>query len=210
MRIWHPRTFITQKHVKFFKKNQVRCFKLEFVKYNFNHIWSKGRAYGGGVGPMGAGGQGMPPSFHMTSRGRTRAHWSGPTKSPPKRHEKTKVGRGLGNLLVKCCNCRVLDLVLSSVPCPIADVPCGNDCAHSFSVEEIGVFQACLVENPSIQVVRFENHAEWRFCLATFVCRALLAHWRLVGAVALGWAHWRPSVLSLPLVFSPCVHARFC
>ena len=49
------------------------------------------------------------------------------------------------------------------------------------------MFQACLVENPSVQVVYFENHAERRFCLAPFVCRALLAHWRLVGVVALGW-----------------------
>ena len=46
------------------------------------------------------------------------------------------------------------------------------------------MFEACLVENPSVQVVCFENHAEWIFCLAPFVCRALLAHWRLVGAVA--------------------------
>ena len=53
-----------------------------------------------------------------------------------------------------------------------------------FSVEEIRAFQACLVVNPS-QVVCFENHAEWRFCLAPFfVCRALSAQWRSVGAVA--------------------------
>ena len=42
------------------------------------------------------------------------------------------------------------------------------------------MFQACLVVNPS-QVVCFENHAEWRFCLAPFGVS------RLVGAVALGW-----------------------
>ena len=110
-----------------------------------------------------------------------------------------------------CFNCRVLNLVstccvfFSSLSdCCCHDVPCGNDCAHSFSVEEIRVFQACLVENPSVQVVCFENHAEWRFCLAPFVCRALLAHWRLVGAVALGG---RSGVLSLPLVFSLCTCA---
>ena len=100
-----------------------------------------------------------------------------------------------------CCKCRVLNLVstcfvfFSSLShCCCHDVPCGNDCALSFSVEEIRVFTACLVENPSVQVVCFENHAEWRFCLAPFVCRALLAHWRL-------------SVLSLPLVFSLCTCA---
>ena len=64
-----------------------------------------------------------------------------------------------------------------------------------FSVEEIRVFQACLVENPSVQVVCFENHAEWRFCRAPFlVYRALSAQWRL-------------SVLSLLLVFSFCTSA---
>ena len=42
------------------------------------------------------------------------------------------------------------------------------------------MFQACLVGIPS-QVVCFENHAEWRFCLASFCVS------RLVGAVALGW-----------------------
>ena len=101
-----------------------------------------------------------------------------------------------------CCNCRVLNLVstccgfFSSLShCCCHYVPCGNDCAHSFPVEEIRVFQACLVENPSVQVVCFENHAEWRrFCLVPFVCRALLAQ-------------WRPSVLSLPLVFTLCTCA---
>ena len=95
---------------------------------------------------------------------------------------------------VACCNFHVLNLVStcfvffgSLSHCCCHDVPCGDDWAHSFSVEEIRVFQACLVENPSVEVVCFENHAEWRFCLAPFVCRALLAHWRLVGAVALGW-----------------------
>ena len=89
------------------------------------------------------------------------------------------------------------------------DVPCGNNWAHSFSVEEIRVFQACLVENPSVQVLCFENHAEWRFCLAPFVCRALLAHWRLVGAVALGWRSGARA--SCPFLwFSPFAHARFC
>ena len=67
--------------------------------------------------------------------------------------------------------------------CCCHDVPC----AQNFSVEEIRVFQTCLVENPSVKVVYFENHAEWRFCFAPFVCRALLARWRLVGVVALGW-----------------------
>ena len=93
--------------------------------------------------------------------------------------------------------------------CCCHDVPCGNDCAQNFSVEEIRVFQACLVENPSVQVVCFENHAEWRFCLAPFVCRALLAHWRLVGAVALGWRSGARACCPF-LWFSPCVHARFC
>ena len=113
-------------------------------------------------------------------------------------------------------NCRVLNLVstccvfFSSLShCCCHDVPCGNDCAQNFSVEEIRVFQACLVENPSVQVVCFENHAEWRFCLAPFVCRALLAHWRLVGAVALGWRSGARACCPF-LWFSPCVHARFC
>ena len=115
-----------------------------------------------------------------------------------------------------CCNCRVLNLVstccvffssLSHSCCH--GVPCGNDCAHSFSVEEIRVFQACLVENPSVQVVCFENHAEWRFCLAPFVCRALLVHWRFVGAVALGWRSGARACCRF-LWFSPCFHERFC
>ena len=115
-----------------------------------------------------------------------------------------------------CCNCSVLNLVstccdfFSSLShCCCHDVPCGNDCAHSFSVEEIRVFQACLVENPSVQVVCFENHAEWRFCLAPFVCRALLAHWRLVGEVVLGWRSGARACCPF-FWFSPCVHARFC
>ena len=91
-----------------------------------------------------------------------------------------------GNGLPQCCNCRVLNLVstccvfFSSLShCCCHDVPCGNDCTHSCPVEEIRVFQACFVDNPS-QVVCFENHAEWRFCLALFCVS------RLVGAVALG------------------------
>ena len=111
-----------------------------------------------------------------------------------------------------CCNCRVLNLVstrcvffssLSHRCCH--DVPC----AQNFSVEEIRVFQACLVQNPSVQVVCFENHAEWRFCLAPFVCCALLAHWRLVGVVALGWRSGARACCPF-LWFSLCVHARFC
>ena len=108
--------------------------------------------------------------------------------------------------LFYCCNCRVLNLVstrcvfFSSLShCCCHDVPC----AQNFSVEEIRVFQACLVQNPSVQVVCFENHAEWRFCLAPFVCCALLAHWRSRARLA----QWRPSVLSLPLVFSVCTCA---
>ena len=96
-----------------------------------------------------------------------------------------------------CCNCRVLNLVstcfvfFSSLShCCCHDVPCGNDCAHSFSVEAVRVFQACLVENPSVQVVCVENHAEWRFDLLPLcVARcwrtgALSAQWCSVGAVA--------------------------
>ena len=109
-----------------------------------------------------------------------------------------------------CCNCRVLNLVstrcvfFSSLShCCCHDVPC----AQNFSVEEIRVFQACLVQNPSVQVVCFENHAEWRFCLAPFCVS------RTVGALApcrrsrARLAQWRPSVLSLPLVFSVCTCA---
>ena len=64
------------------------------------------------------------------------------------------------------------------------------------------MFQACLVVNPN-QVVCFENHAEWRFCLAPFDVS------RLVGAVALGWRSGaRARCCFLPL-FSPCVvHVR--
>ena len=108
-----------------------------------------------------------------------------------------------------CCNCRVLNLVstccdfFSSLShCCCHDVPCGNDCAHSFSVEEVRVFQACLVENPSVQVVCFENHAEWEILSCSLCCVALC--WR-TGAARL--AQWRPSVLSLPLVFSLCTCA---
>ena len=56
--------------------------------------------------------------------------------------------------------------------------------------------------NPS-QVVCFENHAEWRFCLAPFSVS------RLVGAVALGWRSGaRARCCFLPF-FSPCVvHVR--
>ena len=107
-----------------------------------------------------------------------------------------------------CCNCRVLNLVStcfvflygSLSHCCCHDVPCGNNWAHSFSVEEIRVFQACLVENPSVQVVCFENHAEWTFCLAPFVCRALLA---------LGWRSGARACCPF-LWFSPCANARFC
>ena len=113
-----------------------------------------------------------------------------------------------------CCNCRVLNLVstccvfFSSLShCCCHDVPSGNDCAQNFSVEEIRVFQACLVENPSVQVVCFENHAEWRFCFAPFVCRALVGALAPCRRSCARLAQWRPSVLSLPL-FSPCVHAR--
>ena len=61
----------------------------------------------------------------------------------------------------------------------------------AFSVEEIRVFEACLMVIPS-QVVCFENHAEWRFCLAPFWCVApgLRSGARL--------AQWRPSTLLLP------------
>ena len=113
-----------------------------------------------------------------------------------------------------CCNCCVLNLVStccvffsSQSHCCCHDVSCGNDCAQNFSVEEIRVFQACLVENPSVQVVCFENRAEWRFCLAS-LCVS-----RSVGALApcrrscARLAQWRPSVLSLPLVFSLCTCA---
>ena len=109
-----------------------------------------------------------------------------------------------------CCNCRVLNLVstrcvfFSSLShCCCHDVPC----AQNLSVEEIRVFQACLVQNPSVQVVCFENYAEWRFCLAPFCVL------RSVGALApcrrsrARLAQWRPSVLSLPLVFSVCTCA---
>ena len=69
------------------------------------------------------------------------------------------------------------------------------------------MFQTCLVENPSVHVVCFENHAEWRFCLAPFVCRALLAHWRPVGAVALGWRSGARACCPFPLLISLCTCA---
>ena len=105
-----------------------------------------------------------------------------------------------------CCNCRVLKLVStrfglfcfsfgSLSRCCCHGVPCWYQLDTQFSVKEIRVFQACLVENPSVQVVCFENHAEWRFCLAPFVCRALLAQ-------------WRPSALLLPLFSPRAVHVR--
>ena len=57
-----------------------------------------------------------------------------------------------------CCNCRVLNLVsiccgvfcFSSVPCPLAVAmvfPVNNNWAHSVSVEEMRVSQACIVVN---------------------------------------------------------------
>ena len=59
------------------------------------------------------------------------------------------------------------------------------------------MFQACLMVIPS-QVVRFENHAEWRFCLAPFRC---VAPGRRSGAD-------QAQCCFLPL-FSPCVvHVR--
>ena len=64
------------------------------------------------------------------------------------------------------------------------------------------MFEACLVENPSVQVVCFENHAEWRFCLAPFCVL------RLVGAVAPVGALAPERVV--PYLVSPCAHARFC
>ena len=75
--------------------------------------------------------------------------------------------------------------------CCCHDVPCGNDCAQNFSVEEIGVFQACLVENPSVQVVCFEKPRRKEIlscslCVSRSVGRtgALSAQLRSVGAVA--------------------------
>ena len=53
------------------------------------------------------------------------------------------------------------------------------------------MFQACLVLNPS-RMVCFENHAEWRFCLAPFWC---VAPCRRSGARL---AQWRPSALLFP------------
>ena len=58
------------------------------------------------------------------------------------------------------------------------------------------MFQACLVENPSVQVVCFENHTEWRFCLAP------LCVLRSVAAMA-------PERV-VPSFDFLCVHARFC
>ena len=132
-------------------------------------------------------------------------------------NDSSDVPKARPGILLKCCNCRVLNLVstffvfFSSVShCCFRDVPCGNDCAHSFSVEEIRVFQACLVENPSVQVVCFENHAEWRFCLAPFcVSRLVGALAPCLGAVALGWRSGARACCPF-LWFSPCVHARFC
>ena len=71
------------------------------------------------------------------------------------------------------------------------------------------MFQACLVENPSVQVVCFENHAE-RKILSCSLCvvpcwrtGALSGQCRSVGAVA-------PERVVPSFGFSPCVHARFC
>ena len=73
---------------------------------------------------------------------------------------------------------------------------------HSFSVEGIRVIQVYHVVNPS-QVECFENHAEWRFCLASLWC---VAPCRRSGA---WWAQWRASALLLLSLFSPCVvHVR--
>ena len=74
-----------------------------------------------------------------------------------------------------------------------------------FSVEEVRVFQACLMVIPS-QVVCSENHAEWRFCLAPFW---FVAPGRHSGARL---AQWRPSALLLPFfVLALCrARAHFC
>ena len=63
------------------------------------------------------------------------------------------------------------------------------------------MFQACLMVIPS-QVVCFENHAEWRFCLAPFWC---VAPGRRSGARL---AQWRPSALLLPSFVLALCRAR--
>ena len=108
-------------------------------------------------------------------------------------------------------NCCILNLVstrcVSSVPCPIA-VAMMFHVHRIFLLRKIRVFQTCLVEIPSVQVVYFENHAEWRFCLAPFVCPCS------VGALApcrrsrARLAQWRPSVLSPSLFVFLCVYLR--
>ena len=86
---------------------------------------------------------------------------------------------------------RILFSLGSLSPCCCHGVPCWSQLDTQFSVEEIRVFQACLLVTPS-QVVCFENHAEWRFCLVSFWCVAPCRH---SGARL---AQWRPSALLLP------------
>ena len=119
------------------------------------------------------------------------------------------------SIFSKCCNCCVLNLVStrfgvfcfsfgSLSPCCCMVFHVGNNWTQ-FSVEEIRVFQACLMVIPS-QVVCFENHAEWRYCLAPFWC---VAPCRRSGARL---AQWRPSALLLPsFVLALCrARAHFC
>ena len=111
-----------------------------------------------------------------------------------------------------CCNCRVLNLVSTRsgvfrFPVPLLLPWCSMwvTVGQQFSVEEITVFQACLMVIHS-QVVCFENHEEWRFCLAQFRC---VASGRRSSALL---AQWRPSALLLPsFVLALCrARAHFC
>ena len=107
-----------------------------------------------------------------------------------------------------CCNCRVLNLVstcfvFSSVPCPIA-------VAMMFHVETIGHTVFLLRKLECFKHVLWRNQVSRWYVLRTtqngdFVLLPLCVApcWRTGARLA----QWRPSVLSLPLVFSLCTCA---
>ena len=107
-----------------------------------------------------------------------------------------------------CRNCCILNLVstrcVSSVPCPIA-VAMMFHVHRLFRLRKIRVFQTCLVENPSVKVVYFENHAEWRFCVLLPLCVVLC--WR-AGALSRSVGAVAPERVVPSLFVFPCVYLR--
>ena len=107
-----------------------------------------------------------------------------------------------------CLNSFLSSFVFPSVPCPLAvamKFHVGNNWTHSLLLRKLKCFKHVLWRLPVWWYV-FENHAEWRFCLAPFWCVAPGQH---SGARL---AQWRPSALLLPsFVLALCLaRAHFC